>query len=124
MVEGQQNLLYNEFDNNQKFYRLLRAEAKLRTFAEIYPNSYIISIFACCRQMYDPSWMKGECLSKDEYLRMMSESEEIVKAIHARLLSQKEKRFTEEKTQAENELVQRLKAIKELGSVNKIQVDL
>ena len=49
MVEGQQNLLYNEFDNREKFYRLLRAEAKLRTFAEIYPNSYIISIFACCR---------------------------------------------------------------------------
>ena len=49
MVEGQQNLLYNDFDPKEKFYKLLRAEAKLRTFAEIYPNSYIISIFACCR---------------------------------------------------------------------------
>ena len=48
--------------------------------------------------MYDPSWMKGECLSKDEYRQVMAESEEIVRAIHARLLSQKERKFTEEKT--------------------------
>ena len=63
LVEGQQILIYNEFDPKERFYKLLRAEAKLRAYAEIYPNSYIISIFACCRQMYDPGWMHGQCLS-------------------------------------------------------------
>ena len=86
MQEGQQVLLYNEFDARDKFYRLLRAEAKLRTFAEIYPNSYIISIFACCRQMHDPTWMKGQCLSIDEYKQMIAENEEVVKAIHEKLI--------------------------------------
>ena len=68
---------------------MFRAEAKLRVFAEIYPNSYIISIFASCRQTYDPTWMLGTCISKKEYIDQR-ESEEIVKAIHQRLLQEKE----------------------------------
>ena len=41
--------------------------------AESYPNSYIIAVFACCRQLYDESWMKGTCLSKSEALQKSSE---------------------------------------------------
>ena len=97
MVDGLQNLVYNEFDPNSKFYKLLRAEAKLRAYAEIYPNSYIISIFACCRQNYDPSWMKGQCISKHDYLQMIAESEEIVKESYEKLLKQKEQQYIQEK---------------------------
>ena len=43
---------------------LFKAEAKLRLWAEIYPNCYIIGIFACCRQLYDHSTMTG-CISKE-----------------------------------------------------------
>ena len=54
-----QCLLYNEYDPRNKFYKILMAEAKLRGWAEIYPNSYIIGIFACCRQLYDQPTMSG-----------------------------------------------------------------
>ena len=42
--------------------------------AETYPNSYIIAVFACCRQLYDPSWMIGTCLSYEEALQKSSEA--------------------------------------------------
>ena len=44
---GMQEMAYNEFDKKTCFYRMFKAEAKLRMYAEIYPNSYIIGIFAC-----------------------------------------------------------------------------
>ena len=59
-------MLYNEFDKTEKFYKRLKAECQLRIMAETFTNSYVIAIFACCRQLYDPTWMKGVCLSKDE----------------------------------------------------------
>ena len=31
----------------------------MRIWAEIYPNAYIVGIFACCRQLYDPKAMSG-----------------------------------------------------------------
>ena len=37
-------------------------ENKLRSWAEIYPNLYMISIFACCRQLYQPEIMTGYCV--------------------------------------------------------------
>ena len=49
LKDGTQMMLYNEYDTKKKFYKMLQAEAKLRIWAEIYPNSYIIGIFACCR---------------------------------------------------------------------------
>ena len=51
--DGMQYLIYNEWNKKERFYQMLSAEAKLRSWAEIYPNSYIIGIFACCRQLYD-----------------------------------------------------------------------
>ena len=47
--EGQQVLLYNEFDPETGFYKLFRAEQKMRGWALIYPNLFVIGIFACCR---------------------------------------------------------------------------
>ena len=47
--DGEQTLLYNEFNQRTGWYKEFRAEAKLRTWAEIFPNLYIIGIFACCR---------------------------------------------------------------------------
>ena len=36
--------------------------------------------------MYDPTWMKGGCLSIDEYKQMIAENEEVVKAIHEKMI--------------------------------------
>lgn len=44
---------------------MFNAEAKLRQWSEIYPNAYVIGVFACCRQMWDPETMTGY-LSKEE----------------------------------------------------------
>ena len=63
LKDGIQWLLLNEFEEKTGFYKLLNAEGKLRFWAEIYPNAYIIGIFACCRQLYDHKTMSG-CISK------------------------------------------------------------
>ena len=50
--DGMQSVLVNEYFSRTKFYKMFRAEAIIRGYAGSYPNSYIIGIFACCRQLY------------------------------------------------------------------------
>ena len=66
MQEGQQVLLMNEFDKKTRFYKIFKAESKLRFLAETYPNSYMIGIFACSRQLYNETKFEGICHSKEE----------------------------------------------------------
>ena len=47
--DGSQVLLYNEFDEKTGFYKMFRAEKKIRQWAEIFPNAYLMGIYACCR---------------------------------------------------------------------------
>ena len=94
-------MLYNEFNPKTNFYALFRAEKKLRQFAEIYPNAYVIGIFACCRQMYDHTWMEGgSCISHEQYLNITSEkgSEEQLLAHHQNLFNLQQKGFSEQYT--------------------------
>ena len=49
LKDGMQVLLYNEYDHETGFYKMLKAEAKMRIWAEIFPNLYILGIFASCR---------------------------------------------------------------------------
>ena len=65
LKDGMQVMLYNEYDQATGFYKLLKAEQKIRIWAEIFPNFYGIGIFACCRQLWDPELMTG-FISKDE----------------------------------------------------------
>ena len=55
--DGTQCLIYNDFNKRERFYNMLAAESKLRSWAEIYPHAYLIGIFACCRQLYSPKKM-------------------------------------------------------------------
>ena len=57
LKDGMQALLYNEYDQAAGFYKIMKAESKLRVWAEIYPNLYVIGVFACCRQLWDPETM-------------------------------------------------------------------
>ena len=59
LKDGQQNIVINEYDPEKEFYKLYGAEYKVRYWAENFPNSYIISIFACCRQLWDDIKMSG-----------------------------------------------------------------
>ena len=57
---------------------MCQAEAKLRGWAEIYPNAYIIGIFACCRQLYSEK-LKVGCISREEALKYKDEPVHIQK---------------------------------------------
>ena len=47
----------NEYDEHEQFYKLLDAEHKLRSLSDSYTNGYFITIFACCRELYDHNIM-------------------------------------------------------------------
>ena len=54
-----QRLVYNEWNKKEKFYHMLAAEAKLRSWAQIYPHAYFIAIFASNRQIYNHEKMNN-----------------------------------------------------------------
>ena len=51
---GQQVLLINEFKPSINFYKWLAIEEYIRAFGKIFPNSYTLAFFACCREIYSP----------------------------------------------------------------------
>ena len=56
--------MVNEFDKKAKFYQMFNAERKIRAFAESFPNTFHLGIFACCRQIEDAS-MQGKLSFED-----------------------------------------------------------
>ena len=56
---GTQYVVLNEYDDDTEFYKLFAAEDKIRNFADTHPNSYQVSIFACCRDLFNAELMKG-----------------------------------------------------------------
>ena len=70
LYEGRQVLLYNEFEKSTRFYKMFLAEQKLRSFAELYPNAYLIGIFACCRQLHDTNVHTGKGYSMEQVEKM------------------------------------------------------
>ena len=68
-------LLCNEYDPKTKFYKMYNAEMLLRDMATKCDNTWIIALFACCRQKYvatDPKL----CISFDR-----KEAEEVKEQI-------------------------------------------
>ena len=64
LKNGTQTLVLNEYDQESEFYKLLEAEHKMRLLSDMYSNSYIIAIFACCREIFDFETM-AECADKN-----------------------------------------------------------
>lgn len=56
---GKQFIVVNEFKADTGFYILWGAEGKIRVLAKMYSNTYHIAVFACCREIYDPSSHTG-----------------------------------------------------------------
>ena len=52
LEDGQHSMLFNEYDDGTKFYKKLKVEAQIRHFAHTFPNSYMLTIFSSCRQLY------------------------------------------------------------------------
>ena len=65
LKDGTQNILLNNYDPKTKFYQMYKAEEKIRSWAQSFPNAYIIGIFACCRQLWNPDAFKP-MLSKED----------------------------------------------------------
>ena len=57
--EGAQVLLYNEFDKKTGFYKMFKAEEIIRNMAAEFDNSYLMGIFACCRQIFNTDQLEG-----------------------------------------------------------------
>ena len=52
---GAQIVLVNEFDSKSRFYKVFLIENKVRFFANVLKNSYVMAFFACCREIWDPT---------------------------------------------------------------------
>ena len=50
--DGRQVILVNEYDKTTGFYNLLGVEENIRMAARMSSNSYYVSIFACCREIF------------------------------------------------------------------------
>ena len=48
------NMIVNEYDSAKKFYKMSKAEYKVKYQARIHPNSWHLAFFACCRELYNP----------------------------------------------------------------------
>ena len=66
MKDGMQCLVLNEFDPETGFYKLLPVEEKIRLYGTVFPNSYNIAIFACCREVWEHDKMLGTCVAKNQ----------------------------------------------------------
>ena len=51
---GSQGVVINEFDKSSGYYKIWKAEAMIRVLARLFPNSYHLGFFACCREVHDP----------------------------------------------------------------------
>lgn len=49
----------NEFDSRTGFYKLWKVESYIRTLARLFPNTYHLAFFACCREIHDPTRHSG-----------------------------------------------------------------
>ena len=59
IFNGAQVVLLNQFDKSKNYYKMWPIEFDARFIARKYPNSYIITLFACCRELYEPARHKG-----------------------------------------------------------------
>ena len=50
---GRHQMVFNDFDQKSKFYKLLSAESLLRNLAAKYLNAYIVGIFGSSRQIFE-----------------------------------------------------------------------
>ena len=60
--QNQQVLLCNELNDKTRFYKFFNAEALMRDIASKCENTWIMVLFACCRQKYIAN-MSDKCIS-------------------------------------------------------------
>ena len=58
-LSGQQSVVINAFDKKTRFYRLWPVENDIRNWTEKYSNAYVVSFFACCRELHSVTRHSG-----------------------------------------------------------------
>ena len=51
-MDGRQIVLVNTFNRKRNFYEFWPVEADVRDISGKYRNSYVVALFACCREIY------------------------------------------------------------------------
>ena len=72
-------MVVNEYDKHSKFYKMYSAEAAIRSLAERNSNSYMVTVFACCRQIYKETLMTG-CISLEQMQSLEKKDDEDVES--------------------------------------------
>ena len=81
---GTQVVVINEYDKETRFYRLWKIENMIRTFARMFPNSFHLAFFACCREIFNPEYHRGGYTGTDEEVaKHFKEQDEKMKAAQA-----------------------------------------
>ena len=79
--EGIQSVVVNEFDAAKKFYRINKAEDRIKKLALRYKNSFHMVIFSCCREVYSPNrkhrnGLPGPMSTAQAYLEARAKADE------------------------------------------------
>ena len=85
-IESTQALIFDQFDKRTNKVRVCKAEAKIRTWSEIFPNAYFLSIFACNRTVYEDFKIipiETESNQKAVYLMKIAALENQLKILNA-----------------------------------------
>ena len=67
-MDQRQHLLFNEFDSDKKFYKMVDIEYSLQFIAKKQKNVYIISVFSMGRRVFDPKKHAGFLNKEDAIL--------------------------------------------------------
>ena len=81
--------MVNELNKRDKFYYLYGAEAEVRLWASKHSNSYLVCIFACCREQYNKLRHSG-CYGGTKEEAQLSYDAEVDQQMTADLIKSKE----------------------------------
>ena len=65
-LDGEQVLVINQCNDRIGYYDWWNVESDIRRMAGKYPNTYSVAIFACCREIYRPTYHCGLFGGSDE----------------------------------------------------------
>ena len=126
--DGRQIILTNEFEKSRQFYKVLGVEQNIRENARNFSNAYLITIFACCREIRSPGihtggFDKAYVLAKQEEIRRHNELalERLVKKMQqpvAALLEFKKQQLWQMEAQIQIMSIEREEHIKRLENEN------
>ena len=81
--KGTQSVVLNEFDKTKSWYKLWPIEDDCRDIAKKYTNSYVLALFACCREIYSATKHCDGCGGPEEraieHFRLKNENIRIAK---------------------------------------------